>query len=430
MGAGGWEPDQRQSAIGNAMARLHFKNFQLLEPDHGELRGGYELLVEDDRVRELSETPIKSAEATAVDCGGRTLMPGLIDAHVHVIHSEVNIRFMEAMPLTLITARAATRLRAMLDRGFTTVRDTGGCDWGIKEGVATGHLVGPRLYIAGQSIGPTGGHSDGRRRTDYDAGGCHCCNGLQFKSAIADGSDEVRKAAREQMRQGADHVKIMMSGGVASPYDPLESLQFSEGEVRAAVEEATAFGRYVCAHAYSAEAIIRAARLGVRTIEHGNLINDEAAKLMAEKGMFLVANLVAYYAMKERAAKFGMTAESLEKNDMVLEGGLKSLEICKRHGVPVAYGSDLLGELHWDQSREFSLRREVVEPIEIIRSATTIPAQILRLVGKVGTLRPGAWADLIVVDGDPLRDLAVLEGQGKHLSVIMKAGKFHKNRLQ
>jgi imidazolonepropionase-like amidohydrolase len=222
----------------------------------------------------------------------------------------------------------------------------------------------------------------------------------------------------------------MMSGGVASPYDPLESLQFSEGEVRAAVEEATAFGRYVCAHAYSAEAIIRAARLGVRTIEHGNLINDEAAKLMAEKGMFLVANLVAYYAMKERAAKFGMTAESLEKNDMVLEGGLKSLEICKRHGVPVAYGSDLLGELHWDQSREFSLRREVVEPIEIIRSATTIPAQILRLVGKVGTLQPGAWADLIVVDGDPLRDLAVLEGQGKHLSVIMKAGKFHKNRLQ
>ena len=173
--------------------------------------------------------------------------------------------------------------------------------------------------------------------------GCACCNGLQFKSAIADGTDEVRKAAREQMRQGADHVKIMMSGGVASPYDPLDSLQFSEGEVRAAVEEAHAFGRYVCAHAYSAEAITRAARLGVRTIEHGNLIDDAAAKLMAEKGMFLVANLVAYYAMKERAAKFGMTPESLEKNEIVLEGGLRSLEICKRHGVPVAYGSDLLG---------------------------------------------------------------------------------------
>jgi imidazolonepropionase-like amidohydrolase len=411
------------------MAQTHFKNFNLLEPAYGELRGGYELIVEDDRVRELSEGTVKSADAEVVDCRGHTLMPGLIDCHVHVLHSEVNIRFLEAMPLTLLTARAATRLRAMLDRGFTTVRDTGGCDWGIKEGVATGHLVGPRLFIAGQSIGPTGGHSDGRRRTDVDAGGCACCSGLQFKSAIADGSDEVRKAAREQMRQGADHVKIMMSGGVASPYDPLDSLQFSEGEVRAAVEEATAFGRYVCAHAYSAESIIRAARFGVRTIEHGNLINDEAARLMAEKGMFLVANLVAYYAMKDRAAKLGMTAESLEKNEIVLEGGLKSLEICKRHGVPVAYGSDLLGELHWDQSREFTIRREVVAPIEIIRSATTIPAQILRLEGKVGTLQPGAWADLLLVDGDPLQDLALLEDQGKHLSVIMKAGKLHKRRL-
>jgi imidazolonepropionase-like amidohydrolase len=410
------------------MAQIHFKNFRLLEPAYGELRSGYELLLEDEHVRELSEAPIKSRGAEVIDCGGRTLTPGLIDCHVHVIHSEVNIRLLEAMPLTLITARAGLRLRAMLDRGFTTVRDTGGCDWGIKQAVEQGFFIGPRLYIAGMSIGPTGGHSDGRRRTD-NVEGCSCCNGLQFKSAVADGSDAVRKAAREQMRQGADHVKIMMSGGVASPYDPLDSLQFSEGEVAAAVEEAAAFGRYVCAHAYSAEAITRAARLGVRTIEHGNLIDDAAAALMAEKGMFLVANLVTYYAMKERAAKFGMSAESLAKNDIVLEGGLKSLEICKRHGVPVAYGSDLLGELHWEQSREFTLRREVVSPIEIIRSATTIPARILRLEGKVGTLMPGAWADLLLVDGDPLKDLSLLGDQGRHLSVIMQAGRFHKRRL-
>src|SRR5262252_208375 len=194
-------------ALRPVMSRqILFKNFELLEPTFGELRGGYELLIEGDTVRELSDKPIKAAEATVIDCGKRTLMPGLIDCHVHAIHSEVNIRFMEAMPLTLITARAATRLRAMLDRGFTTVRDTGGCDWGIKEGVAQGHLVGPRLFIAGQSIGPTGGHSDGRRRTDA-GDGCCCCSGLRFKSAIADGADAVRKAAREQMRQGADHVK-------------------------------------------------------------------------------------------------------------------------------------------------------------------------------------------------------------------------------
>ncbi len=410
--------------------QILFRNFELLEPSFGELRGGYQLLVEGDTVRELSAAPIKAPEASVIDCGGRTLMPGLIDSHVHAIHSEVNIRAMEALPLTLVTARAATRLRAMLDRGFTTVRDTGGADWGIKTAIETGHITGPRLFIAGQSIGPTGGHSDSRRRTSFKFNGeCQCCNGLQFKSAVADGADEVRKSAREQMRQGADHVKIMMSGGVASPYDPLDSLQFSDGEVSAAVEEATAFGRYVCAHAYSAEAITRAARLGVRTIEHGNLIDDASAKAMAGKGMFLVANLVTYYAMKDRAAQFGMSGESLAKNELVLQGGLKSLEICKRHGIPVAYGSDLLGELHWDQSKEFTIRQEVVSPIEIIRSATTIGADVLRMPGKVGTLQAGAFADAILVDGNPLKDLALLGDQGKHLALIMKAGQLHKNRL-
>src|SRR5471032_661628 len=401
--------------------QLLFRNFELLEPSFGELRGGYQLLVEGDTVKELSERPIHAPDADVIDCGKRTLMPGLIDCHVHAIHSEVNVRFMEALPLTLIAARAATRLRAMLDRGFTTVRDTGGADWGIKTAIETGHITGPRLYIAGQSIGPTGGHSDSRRRTNR-GGECVCCNGLQFKSAIADGADEVSKSAREQMRQGADHVKIMMSGGVASPYDPLDSLQFSDGEVSAAVEEATAFGRYVCAHAYSAEAITRAARLGVRTIEHGNLIDDASAKLMAEKGMFLVANLVTYFEMKKHAAEYGMTSDMLAKNDLVIEGALKSLEICKRHGIPVAYGTDLLGQLQVAQSDEFSLRAQVLSSADIIRSATTIGAAVVRMEGKLGCLKPGAFADLLLVDGDPLENLKLFGEQGRHLSVIMKSG--------
>jgi len=224
-------------------------------------------------------------------------------------------------------------------------------------------------------------------------------------------------------------VKIMMSGGVASPYDPLDSMQFAENEVAAAVEEAGAFGRYVCAHAYTPGAITRAAHAGVRTIEHGNLIDPAAAKLMAEKGMFLIANLVAYYAMKERAADFGMSAEMLAKNDLVIDGGLRSLEICKQAGVPVAYGSDLLGELQIDQSREFLLRREVLSNLEIIRSATTTGAQITRTEGKLGTIRPGAFADLLVLDSDPLKDLAVFQDQGAHIAAIMKAGQFHTCRL-
>ena len=411
------------------MTQYLFRNFEMLDPEADGLMGGYELLVEGEKIVEVSPRPIKAAGANVVDCGKRTLMPGLIDAHVHVFLTEVFIRQLENVPMTLLTAQAARLMRAMLDRGFTSVRDTGGADWGIKAAVDQGLLAGPRLFIAGRAIGPTGGHSDGRRRTDSGTR-CHCCNALAFTMGIADGVSEVRRAVREEMRQGVDQIKIMMSGGVASPYDPLDSLQFSMGEVEAAVEEAHAFGRYVCAHAYTPEAITRAAKAGVRTIEHGNLIDEPSAKLMAEKGMFLIANLVTYYAMRERAAEYGMGADMLAKNDLVIDGGLRSLEICKRAGVPVAFGTDLLGQLQVEQSREFTLRSEVVQPIEIIRSATTIGAKVLRREGKLGCLKSGAWADLIVVDGNPLKNISVLSDPHKNLSAIMKGGAFHKNTMR
>ncbi len=405
------------------------RNLALLEPEVGTLQPGLEIRIDGERVAEVGEGLAPGA-AEVVDCGGRVVMPGLIDSHVHVMLTAVSIRALESVPLTLGTARAAASMRAMLDRGFTTVRDTGGADWGLRQAVDEGTLVGPRLFIAGQAIGPTGGHSDPRRRTDVFGPRCHCCNAMSFTTCLSDGVSEVRKSTREQMRQGADQVKIMMSGGVASPYDPLDSLQFSPGEVAAAVEEAHAFGRYVCAHAYTPEAITRAAHAGVRTIEHGNLLDDAAAALMAEKGMFLVANLVAYYAMRERAAEFGMGADMLAKNDLVIDGGLRSLDICRQAGVPVAYGSDLLGELQVDQSREFLLRREVLSNLEIIRSATTVGARVTRMEGRIGTLRPGAFADLLVLDDDPLRDLAVFQDQGAHMAAIMKGGRFHACRLR
>ena len=410
------------------MAQILLKNFLMLDPEQDEILPGHSLLVEDGTIREVSDRAIAAPDAAVMDCAGQTLMPGLIDSHVHVVLSEVFIRKLEDMPLTLMTAYAARSLEGMLDRGFTTVRDTGGADWGIRTAVEEGLIRGPRLFIAGRAIGPTGGHSDSRRRTDVGPR-CLCCNAMAFSMGLADGPSEVRHAVREEMRQGCDHVKIMMSGGVASPYDPLESLQFSKGEVAAAVEEATAFGRYVCAHAYSPEAITRAAHAGVRTIEHGNLIDEPAAALMAERDMFLIANLVAYYAMRERAAEFGMTADMLEKNDLVIDGALRSLEICKRAGVPVAFGTDLLGQLQPEQSREFLLRSQVLPAIDIIRSATLVGAQVLRQDGKLGCLRPGAAADLLVVDGDPLRNLELLGGQGRHMSLIMKGGRCHKNTL-
>lgn len=405
-----------------------FRNLSLLDPRFEEPRGGCEVLVEAGEIREVADRPIRATSAQVVDCGGRTLMPGLIDSHVHVYLSDVNLGMLERVPVSLLAARAVPLMRGMLDRGFTTVRDAGGADWGIREAVESGSLSGPRLFISGRAIGPTGGHSDNRRRTDAQPR-CRCCDGLRFTMAIADGADAVRAAVREELRQGADAIKIMVSGGVASPYDPLDSRQFSTAEIAAAVEEAVAFNRYVLAHAYTAEAITRAVSQGVRTIEHGNLIDAPSARLLAAAGGYLVANLVTYVVMRERGAQFGMGHAELQKNDAVLQAGFASLDICRQAGVKVGFGSDLLGQLQEEQSREFLLRREVMSSLEIIRSATIIGAEIVRMQGRLGIIEPGAIADLLVVDGDPLQDLGLLQHQGAHLAVIMKQGRFHKNRL-
>jgi imidazolonepropionase-like amidohydrolase len=406
-----------------------FKNLSLLDPNWKEARGGYEVLVEGDTIKEVSSKPIKASKATVINCGKRTLMPGLIDCHVHTHHSEVYMNRMEAIPLTLMMARSAGRLKRMLDRGFTTVRDAGGADWGTKTAVESGLIPGPRMFISCRSIGPTGGHNDRNRRTDIAGPPCLCCNGMVFIRAIADGPDEVRKAAREQMRQGADQVKLMVSGGVASPHEPLESIQFSIEEISAAVEEAHAFGRYVLTHAYTPEAITRAVNCGVRTIEHGNMVDMPTAKLMAKKGIYMIPNLVTYEAMKRRAKELGMPDVMLEKNDEVLKSGYRELEICRKAGVKMAYGSDLLGALEDEQTGEFAIRGEVMPAIDVIRSATLIGAEVVRQDGKLGTVAPGAFADLLIVDGDPLKDLTLFQDGGPNLSAIMKAGQFHKNVL-
>ncbi|HZB56784.1 MAG TPA: amidohydrolase family protein, partial [Reyranella sp.] len=336
---------------------------------------------------------------------------------------------MEAVPLTLMMARSTGRLKRMLDRGFTTVRDAGGADWGTKTAVDSGLIPGPRMFISCRSISPTGGHSDRTRRTDTVGPPCLCCNGMVFIRYLADGADAVRKGVREQMRQGADQIKLMVSGGVASPYDPLESLQFTEEEITAAVEEAHAFGRYVLTHAYTPEAIQRAVKCGVRTIEHGNLVDAPTAKLMAQKGVYMVPNLIAYDAMKRRAAELGMPKEMLDKNDEVLKYGFAELELCRKAGVRMAYGSDLLGALEDEQTVEFQIRGRVMPAIEVIRSATLIGAEVVRQEGRLGVVEPGAFADLLVVDGDPLKNLGLFKDGGPHLSAIMKGGRFHKNTL-
>ena len=410
------------------MTSYLFSGGRFLDPRRDELLEGVEVLIDGGVVRELSDRPIKASAAQRVDLAGRTLMPGLIDAHIHVVLTEVDLQRLSSVPLTLFAAKGSAAMQAMLMRGFTTLRDTGGADWGMKAAAEQGFFLGPRLFISGQPISQTGGHADFRLRTQTEVF-CACCSGLTFSSRIADGVPEMVKAVRDELRKGADQIKIMVSGGVASQADPLESLQFRMDEIEAAVEEAERWGTYVCAHAYSAKAIERAVKGGVRTIEHGNLIDAPTAKLMAEKGAYIVPTLVAYDALKRRGPEYGLSSYSLKKNDLVLEAGVRSLEICRAAGVKIGFGSDLLGQLQNDHCNEFVIRAQAMRPQDIIRSATLVNAEIVRQEGKLGELVAGAHADLLVVDGDPYRDLSVFLPEKDRIAAIMLGGRFVKNRL-
>lgn len=410
------------------MTSFLFHGGRFLDPRKDDLQDGISVLVEDGLVKEVSNRPIASPSATSIDLRGRTLMPGLIDAHIHIVLTEVNLRLLADVPLTLLAAKGSVAMRAMLYRGFTTLRDTGGADYGIKAAVEQGLFEGPRLFIAGQPLSQTGGHADHRLRTQ-EREFCACCSGLSWTARVADGVPDVIKAARDELRKGADQIKIMVSGGVASQADPLESLQYRIDEIEAAVDEATRWGTYVCAHAYSAKAIERAVRAGVRTIEHGNLIDAPTAQLMAQRGAYLVPTLVAYDALKRRGPDYGLSSYSLAKNELVLHAGLRSLDIARGAGVKIGFGSDLLGQLQNDHCNEFIIRREVMSGPDIIRSATLINAEIVNQAGKIGELVPGAFADLLVVDGDPYRDISVLLGEGRNLAGIMLNGRFVKNTL-
>jgi imidazolonepropionase-like amidohydrolase len=411
------------------MTSYLFTGGRFLDPRLDELRGGMQILVEGKMIKEVSDRPITSASAQRIDIGNRTMMPGLIDCHTHIVLTEVNLQRLSDVPLTLLAAKGSVAMRAMLERGFTTLRDTGGADWGIKAAVEQGLFVGPRLFIAGQPLSQTGGHGDHRRRTQSGSDFCACCSGLAWVGRVADGVLDVIRATRDELRKGADQIKLMVSGGVASEADPLESLQYRVDEIEAAVDEATRWGSYVCAHAYSARAIARAVKAGVRTIEHGNLIDSPTATLMAERGAYLVPTLVAYDALKRRGRDYGLSSYSLAKNELVLEAGLRSLDICRAAGVQIGFGSDLLGQLQDDHCNEFTLRSPVMSPQDIIRSATLIGAEIVRMPGRLGELVPDAFADLLVVDGDPYQDLGVFRNDGARLAAIMADGRLVRNRL-
>jgi imidazolonepropionase-like amidohydrolase len=407
------------------MTSFLFTGGRFLDPDIGELQDGIDVLVEGDRVREVGPR-LAAPSATRVDLAGRTLMPGLIDSHVHVIASLVNIAENSALPSSLAALRAGAIMEAMLMRGFTTVRDLGGADVGLVRAVEEGLIDGPRLVICGKALGMTGGHSDFRARSDdrslFDGR-------VGTLGRICDGVDGVRKACREEIKGGARFIKIMANGGVASPNDPIDALGFCVDEIRATVEEAEMAGTYVSAHLYTDKAIRRAVECGVHSLEHCNLIRPETAALAVKAGAIACPTLVAYEGLAMEGKALGLGPDSVAKIETVRRGGMESLEIMRSAGLPMAYGSDLLGQLHKYQSMEFSIRARVLPAKEIIASATTVGAKLCRLEGEIGALKAGASADLLVVDGDPLKDITVLEQNGARLKAIMRGGRFFKNEL-
>lgn len=404
-----------------------FTGGKLLDPVEGILKDGLDVLVKGDRIADIGSgiTPPEGTQTIALD--GRTLMPGLIDCHVHVVAETLDLWGNMIAPASLGALRAARVMNEALSRGFTTLRDLGGADIGLVRGVEDGLIDGPRLVICGKGLTTTGGHADLRQRTDDRPG--LFSDRVGSMGLIVDGVDNVRAACRTLIKEGANFIKVMANGGVSSPNDPIHSIQYSREEIAAMVEEAENAGLYVSAHLYTDKAIRRCVELGVHSLEHCNLIEPETARMAAEAGCIAVPTLVAYEALAIEGKQLGLGAAEFEKIDIVRNGGLRSLEIMAEAGLPMAFGSDLLGQLRKYHCMEFELLAKVLPPAEIIRSATTIGARLCRLEGEAGEIVKGASADMIVVDGDPLSDISLLGTDGAHMPLIMARGRLHKSAL-
>ncbi|QMV74601.1 amidohydrolase family protein [Comamonas piscis] len=402
------------------------RNAKILDTRNLVLTSTHTILVRNGLIEKISAEDFEAADATVIDAKGMTLMPGLIDCHVHVMASGFNLGAVANLPNALALLRALPIMKGMIDRGFTSVRDAGGADWALAEGVRTRQVAGPRLFCAGKALSQTGGHGDFRARNDT-LDPCSCAYKIGNIGKVVDGVDACRLAVREEILKGATQIKVMASGGVASPNDPINNLGFSVSELTAIVEEAHNANTYVMAHAYTPQAITRAIQCGVRTIEHGNLVDEPTAKLMQEKGAYMVPTLITYEGLANDGAKYGLPDESVQKIAKVRTNGLKALEVLDAAGVKMGFGSDLLGETHYMQSDELVLRAKVLGHAKVVQQATLIGAEILNHEGLLGEVVENAYADLLLVDGNPLEDVSVLTQHDAAIKLIMRDGFIHKN---
>ncbi len=383
------------------------------------------VLVDGGVIREVGEGPAPQTNVEErIDCRGMTLMPGLIDAHVHATSYQNNS--VEKARINYPGMRYMRAFKVMEDalfQGFTTVRDCGGADAGFREAIDAGLAVGPRMSVSGHILTMTGGHADHRLSVEIREPIAD-----PFEGVVVDGADEVRRAAREQLRRGVDHVKLMTGGGCSSEADEPESAQFSLGEIRAAVEEAEAAGKDTIGHCYSNRSMALCAEAGVYSIEHGNFLNQETANLIKEKGAWLVPTLATYDVLSTKGEELGFPGYFTRKAKQVAETTLVALEIAYRTGLKIGSGSDLVGVCQPFKGAEVELKSRVMGAMDAILAVTRSNAALLKKSDRIGTIEAGKYADMIVVDGDPLKDPALFSDRNK-IRLIMKGGVAYKNEM-
>ncbi|MEZ5514498.1 MAG: amidohydrolase family protein [Steroidobacteraceae bacterium] len=426
---------------------LVVRNARVYDGQRATLTAPTSIWIAADRVAAIGFEPAGvtlSASSRMLDAGGRIAMPGLIDAHMHpmVIAGFDDLKGMDA---NYVMARAAASAQATLLRGFTTVRDLGGPSFGLKQAIDEGLIAGPRIFPSGAIVSQSGGHGDFRSRAA----------GAQYRgepdileqrgyTARVDGVDQVLTAVREQLRLGATQIKLAAGGGISTPLNPLDSVQLLDEEMRAAVRAAADYGTYVTVHAYTPQSLRRALDAGVRCVEHAHLIDEPTMKLIAERGVFVSTQAYAFSGVFARPPAPGSpppTAAQLfvrAKAERVQAGLDRMMTLAKKHGAKVAFGTDLFGSERVVslQPKEFGARLKWFTSAEILQQATGINGELLSMsgtrnpyAGPVGVLTPGAMADLLIVDGNPLEDVRVLEEPDKNLLVIVKDGVVVKERL-
>lgn len=409
------------------MTDLLISNASVLDPADGSLEENLDVRVVGDMIEEVDRGLTGGTNTIRIDAAGRVLLPGLIDAHVHVMAAVNDHGKLSNMPPYLVAAYAKEELAAMLRRGFTTIRDAGGAEGGLAQAVELGLFPGPRIFPSGLALAQSYGLGDFRARPEVPLG-CPTCHSTRTITRVVDGVDEVRRACREEFASGATQIKVMASGGNSGP-TPILTPHFNHEEISTAVEEARAMGSYVMAHAYGPEAIQRAIAGGVRTIEHANLIDHETAAVVAESNAYVVPTLSTFEASLDYSDRLGMDEALCDQVRNVLDSGVAALRMCRDLGVKIGFGTDLEGFLHDRHLREFPIRAQVETPAEILNSVLTVNAEILQRAGRLGTIAPGAAADILVVDGNPLDSVDLFQEDGRNIRVTVAQGRIYKNEL-